>query len=108
MGRPITRAAEPAAALAALANAPPLIAGWAAARRLADAPNVVTFWRAVAGIPAALIHWLAVAGVTVALGRPGWLAAFAALTAAGLTCLLQALEGVVREAGVKLRIILRL
>ena len=35
----------------ALLNLPPLFAAWLAARRLADAPNVIALWRTLVGLP---------------------------------------------------------
>lgn len=49
-----------------LFNAPALGAGWIASRRLPDAPNVVSFWRMVAGLPTGLA-WAALASVASSL-----------------------------------------
>jgi len=38
-----------------LLNAPVLVAGYLASRKLPDAPNVMAFWRMMVGLPAALI-----------------------------------------------------
>lgn len=47
---------------AALANLPPLLAGRWAAQKLPDDRNVVAFWRALVGLPAALLWSLAILG----------------------------------------------
>ena len=56
-----------------LLNAPPLATGLIASRKLPDAPNVVAFWRMVAGLPAG-IAWAALASTATALecGFPGF------------------------------------
>jgi 1-acyl-sn-glycerol-3-phosphate acyltransferase len=56
-----------------LLNFPVLIAGYAASRKLPDAPNVISFWRMTVGLPVGLI-WAAI--VSFALGlmtAPIWL-----------------------------------
>lgn len=59
-------ALAPLVATFSLLNAPVLGAGWIASRKLPDAPNVVSFWRMVAGLPAGLA-WAALASVAGAL-----------------------------------------
>jgi len=53
----------PVVAAAALVNAPSLLAANLAARRYADAENVVALWRALAGLASALIWWLVLASL---------------------------------------------
>lgn len=50
-----------------LLNAPVLAAGFIASRKLPDAPNVVAFWRMVAGLPVGLA-WAALLSAGLALG----------------------------------------
>lgn len=59
-------ALAPLIAAFSMLNAPVLVTGWIASRKLADAPNVVSFWRMVAGLPAGLV-WAIVATVTGSL-----------------------------------------
>lgn len=49
-----------------LLNAPVLAIGFIASRKLPDAPNVVAFWRMVAGLPAGLV-WAVLASILFAL-----------------------------------------
>jgi len=74
----------PLAVLAALANLPPLLVGALAARRLADAANVITFWRILAGTPAVLLYWTGLTAWLALTDRWAWIGAFAVLTAAGI------------------------
>lgn len=56
----------PLQAACALLNAPPLLAGLLASRKLPDDLNVVAFWRAAVGVPLGML-WFALA-ITVLLG----------------------------------------
>jgi len=49
-----------------LLNAPVLIAGYLASRKLPDAPNVIAFWRMVVGLPTALI-WVPLVSLLLVL-----------------------------------------
>ncbi len=67
----------------AILNAPVLCAGLVAARRLPDDRNVISFWRMVVALPAALI-WAIVATVSIALtSELIWLAVYWFLTISG-------------------------
>jgi hypothetical protein len=58
----------------AVANLPPLLAGWRAARKFADERNVVALWRILVGLPL-FVFWFG--GVTVLLAIfAGWLWVF--------------------------------
>jgi 1-acyl-sn-glycerol-3-phosphate acyltransferase len=74
----------PLTGVAALANLPPLAAGWWAGRRCADARNTIALWRVLIGFPAFVIWLLVVAGVALALRRPIVMAGYVLLTVAGL------------------------
>lgn len=50
-------ALTPLVGTAAALNAPPLLAGYVAGRRLPDGPNVITLWRILIGAPV-LVSWL--------------------------------------------------
>lgn len=77
-------ALAPLVAAFSLLNAPVLVAGWVASRRLPDAPNVVSFWRMVAGLPTGLA-WATLASVAGSLagGLPG-AAVYWGVTMAGI------------------------
>lgn len=67
-----------------LLNAPPLLAGAWAGRRLADGPNVISLWRILVGAPVFIV-WVALLACTFALcGHPAWLAWYAIITYAAL------------------------
>ena len=71
---------------ALLFNLPPLLVAVLAAKRLADARNVIALWRLVAGLPA-LLAWI----VVVAALAPGWLVAtYAATTLVGIAAFYRA------------------
>jgi 1-acyl-sn-glycerol-3-phosphate acyltransferase len=74
----------PVVGAAALANALPLAAASLAGRRLADARNTIALWRILVGLPAFVAWTLGVAIACLVAGRPWWLVAYVALTAAGL------------------------
>lgn len=74
----------PVVAAAALANLPPLAAGWWSGRRFADARNTIALWRALIGFPVFVLWLLVVAGITLALRRPMILASYVLLTILGL------------------------
>jgi hypothetical protein len=69
--------------LFAAANLPPLLAGHAASRWLPDDLNVVAFWRAMVGVPAALL-W----AIAMVAGLAAWSGAaalgYAVVSVAGL------------------------
>jgi 1-acyl-sn-glycerol-3-phosphate acyltransferase len=52
-------------------NAPPALAGFVASRMLPDEKNVIAFWRAMVGAPAALVWSLVLTGTLVTLGHAG-------------------------------------
>lgn len=57
-----------------LLNLPPLLAGWLAARKLADDENVVSLWKTMVGVPV-FVLWFAVSVITaLAAGHLAWLA----------------------------------
>jgi 1-acyl-sn-glycerol-3-phosphate acyltransferase len=57
----------PAVVIAALLNLPVVVAAYLAPRRLADGPNVISMWRALAGTGAACLWVPAVFGVCLAM-----------------------------------------
>lgn len=61
----------PGVALGWILNAPPLLSGWLAGRRLADGKNVISLWRIMAGVPVALI-WSAMMIGASAWSGGGW------------------------------------
>jgi 1-acyl-sn-glycerol-3-phosphate acyltransferase len=74
----------PIVVAAAIANAGPLIAGWVAGRRFADARNTITLWRLLIGAPVAML-WVAGVSAAAIVGRSIWLVpAYAIITIAGL------------------------
>lgn len=73
----------PLVALAALANSPPLLAAVWAARRFADAPNVVALWRVLVGLPALVLWAPAAATAAFAAHGPAASLAYVAGSAAG-------------------------
>jgi 1-acyl-sn-glycerol-3-phosphate acyltransferase len=76
--------AGPIVLAAIIANLPAYVAGWWAGNRFADAPNVISLWRVLVGIPALILWTTAVALVLMLRGEPWWLAAHLAITWAGL------------------------
>lgn len=77
-------ALAPLVAAFSLLNAPALGTGWIASRKLPDAPNVVSFWRMVVGLPTGLA-WATLASVagSLAAGLPGAIA-YWGVTVAGV------------------------
>jgi len=76
--------AAPIVAIAVAGNFLPLVAGYFAGRRLADAPNVITLWRTIAGIPAAVFYWMVIVVLSLISGAPIFLILCIAITLAGL------------------------
>lgn len=74
----------PVVLLGALLNAVPLLAGWGAARRLADGPNVVSLWKILVGVPAFLLWAAAVLTTCAVLGHVELAALYVAFTHLGL------------------------
>lgn len=74
------------AALAAVLNLPPLLAGFWAGRRFPDGPNVVALWKILAGVPAFLAWALLLAAASLWSDRPDLLILYALATVAGLHC----------------------
>lgn len=66
----------------ALANLPPLLAGWFAGKKFADGRNVIALWRILVGLPVFLL-WFCLAALVLAIYAGG----IAALAYAGLTFL---------------------
>lgn len=67
-----------------LLNTPVLAAGLVASRKLPDEPNVVAFWRMVAGLPAGLV-WAALLSTGLALAcGPAGVAAYWVISLAGI------------------------
>ena len=75
---------EPVVLTGALLNLPPLLAGWLAARRLADERNVITLWRILVGLPLFVIWFAAVSATSVIFGGWLWVAGYLILTIIGL------------------------
>ena len=76
--------AGPVVLAGGLVNLPPLLAGYLAAHRRADGPNVIALWRLLAGLPVALLWWGLVSAVLLGSGLGGWLAGYAILTMSAL------------------------
>ncbi len=72
--------AGPVVLAGALINLPPLLAGFFAARRMADGPNVITLWRLLVGLPSSLLWWGTVSVTLLACGLGAWLVQGALLT----------------------------
>jgi hypothetical protein len=73
----------PFVAAAAALNFLPLAGACWAGRRFPDAPNVITLWRILIGVPLSFLWFVIVfAGVTVA-GKPAWFLLFIVLTLIG-------------------------
>ncbi len=68
----------------ALANAVPLLAGWGAARRLADGPNVISLWKILVGVPVFVLWAVGVLATSMLLGHAAWAALYLAFTHLGL------------------------
>jgi 1-acyl-sn-glycerol-3-phosphate acyltransferase len=74
----------------ALVNLPPLVAGWLAARKFADGPNVIALWRILVGLPS-LVIWVGFVTVVLLLyGGWRWWLGYALLTFAALRLLYRA------------------
>lgn len=74
----------PLMALFSLLNAPVLLAGIVASHKLPDDRNVISFWRMVIGLPAALI-WTAAASLAIIFwSGPIWAAAYWFINVAGI------------------------
>jgi len=74
----------PVVGLAMILNAPPVLAGWFAGKKLPDEANVISLWKVLVGIPVFLV-WLTLIGtVCLVLGKPAWLLFYLVLTWAGL------------------------
>ena len=74
----------PLVAAGAIANAPPLLAAWLAARRFADARNTVALWRILVGTLVG-VPWVGLMlGAAVAAHRPLLAAAYLAATLGAL------------------------
>jgi 1-acyl-sn-glycerol-3-phosphate acyltransferase len=71
--------------LAAIAlNSPAFVAGWYAGKKFPDGRNVVSLWKILVGLPAFAL-WIGVVVVTMLLlGKFLWLAAYVAVTCAGV------------------------
>ena len=73
-----------------LANFPPLLLGWFAARKFADGPNVVALWRILVGLPLFVI-WSGAVSVALALFAGWWwVLGYVLLTVAALKSLYRA------------------
>ena len=71
--------------LAAIAlNLPAFVAGWYAGKKLPDGRNVVSLWKILVGVPVFLLWGGFVILVLLLLGKFMWLAAYLALTCAGV------------------------
>lgn len=67
-----------------LVNAPALAAGYIASRKLPDEPNVISFWRIVAGLPVGVV-WSALATTVLAFALGfGGVAAYWGVTVGGI------------------------
>jgi hypothetical protein len=76
--------AGPVVLAGGLINLPPLLAGYLAARRRADGPNVIALWRLLAGLPLSLLWWGLVSAALLGFGLGGWLAGYVLLTMSAL------------------------
>ena len=70
----------PVVAAGALLNLPALLAGWLAARRLADDRNVIALWRILVGLPVLLVWFVAMLILTGFAGGWWWAAGYVGLT----------------------------
>jgi hypothetical protein len=82
----------PVVAMAISVNALPLLAGYVAGRRFADAPNVITFWRTLVGVPVAIIVWIAMIIFSIKTDTFVWLALYAVITTSGLLLFRRSLQ----------------
>jgi hypothetical protein len=65
-------------------NLPPFVAGWYAGRKFPDDRNVISLWKILVGVPIFAL-WIGAVAVTLALfGEFLWLAAYPAVTWAGI------------------------
>jgi 1-acyl-sn-glycerol-3-phosphate acyltransferase len=74
----------------AVVNFPPLLAGWLAARKFADGPNVVALWRILIGLPVLVIWAGFLMIVLLVCGAWWWVLGYALLTLAALESLYRA------------------
>lgn len=74
----------PLVAMAVAVNALPLLAGYMAGQRFADAPNVITLWRSLVGVPVVIIYWTAMLVLSIKTGAYLWLTLYAVITTTGL------------------------
>ena len=65
-------------------NLPAFIAGWHAGKKLPDGRNVVSLWKILVGLPAFALWSGAVVMTLLLLGKLLWLAAYLAVTSAGV------------------------
>jgi 1-acyl-sn-glycerol-3-phosphate acyltransferase len=71
-------------AAALLVNLPPVLMATAAARRIADARNVIALWRLIVGVPALLAWVLFLAAIAAAHRAPAAFVLYLLLTFAGI------------------------
>jgi 1-acyl-sn-glycerol-3-phosphate acyltransferase len=74
----------PVVAAALVLNLPPFLAGWYAGRKFPDDRNVISLWKILVGVPI-FVLWIGAVVLTFALlGHFAWLAAYGAVTWAGI------------------------
>lgn len=76
--------ASPIVLAAAAFNLPAFVAGWYAGKKFPDGRNVVSLWKILVGLPAFALWAGAVVLTLLLLGKLLWLAAYVAVTCAGL------------------------
>lgn len=76
--------AAPFVLAAIVVNAPAVLGGYLAARKFADARNVITLWRLLVGAPLLALWAVALVVVGACRGHPAWALAYLALTWIGL------------------------
>jgi 1-acyl-sn-glycerol-3-phosphate acyltransferase len=74
----------PLLVMAALLNAPPLLATWLLGRKLGTRPNIVALSRILVGLPLILAWGATLAGLSLAAGQPWLLAAYLGFSWLGL------------------------
>jgi 1-acyl-sn-glycerol-3-phosphate acyltransferase len=74
----------PVVAAAVLLNLPPFVAGWVAGKKLPDDRNVISLWKVLVGIPTFILWIGLITAVSLFAGKIAWLAAYGAITWAGV------------------------
>ncbi len=75
---------SPVVLAAVMLNLPPFLAGWYAGKKFPDDRNVVSLWKILAGVPIFALWIGTVAAALLLLGNYLWLAAYLAVSYAGV------------------------